>query len=338
MVKKDKETTEKEYNALVPIYEKLATNLKRDLESLIIKAGIETLPISYRIKTFDSLWGKKERKGYTEPLDETEDICGLRIVCFYPSDIEKLSDLIQTEFVVLEKTDKQELLDPDKFGYRSHHYIIKLKEEWLEAPCYRGLGDLKVELQVRTILMHAWADISHKLEYKDEEQVPGQFKRKLCQISALFEMADAQFDALREEKEEYREILLSEEAKKTGQFDVEQPLNIDSLQAFLDFYFPDRYGDYKTISELLGEIIEYGINIEDLVLGYERVKNIITEFEKEEFGEEYEKGIRCHKEGVTRMILDLTHDHYWDNRFVEFSGDEDREKYRDLVVHWRKRL
>ena len=59
-------------------------------------------------------------------------------------------------------------------------------------------------------------------------------------IGSLFEEADEQLDSLQKEREEYREYLVSDKAKRSGRFDVTQELNIDSLHALLDFYFPDR--------------------------------------------------------------------------------------------------
>ena len=58
--------------------------------------------------------------------------------------------------------------------------------EWLVSPNYRGLGDIKIEIQVRTILMHAWAEIEHKLAYKNKAQIPESVTRNLALISAAF--------------------------------------------------------------------------------------------------------------------------------------------------------
>lgn len=334
--KTNKDTLREEYELLSPDYLRLAENLKRDLHNLVKGAGIEPLAIDFRIKAFDSFCVKKERKRYEDPLNDIEDICGLRIVCVYPSDLDKLSGLIQKEFEVLEKIDKQDLLGPNEFGYRSHHYILKLKPSWEGAPGYRGLGDKKFELQVRTILMHAWADISHKLEYKEEEYVPAQFKRKLCQISALLEMADTAFDSLRSEKGVYRETLLSEEVKETGQFDLEQPLNIDSLQAFLDFYFADRLKDKERTVFLLNELIKNSISIKMLAEAVEMVKDKLLIIEHEvDIVLRNEKVRPWNQIGAVRTILELTNDDYWKNRTRYYSPLEGED---DIMKRWRSKI
>ncbi len=333
----DKKDLKREYDIVVPEFERLGVNLKRDLEGFLSKLKVDTLPISFRVKEFDSFWKKTERKRYEDPIKEIEDICGLRIVCFYPSDLEKIENLIESEFEIVEKTDKQELLDPDRFGYRSYHYILRLKDEWLEAPCYRELGGFKFELQNRTVLMHAWADISHKLEYKEEEHVPKQFKRKLCQLSALLEMVDAEFDNLRYEKEEYRGFLLSKEAKETGQFDTEQPLNIDSLQAFLDFYFPSHGRIPDSTAILLDELIENEITLKQLVKGVENTKDYFPEIENEVKtalelnGDDY----AWNQIGAVSTLLELTNDKYWSKRNKYYQTPETEN---EIITKWREKF
>jgi ppGpp synthetase/RelA/SpoT-type nucleotidyltranferase len=104
------------------------------------------------------------------------------------SDIKKISDFIKKEFIVLESEDKEESLKVDQFGYRSFHFVVKIKNDWLKAPIYRELVGMKAEIQVRTILMHAWAEIQHKLAYKREEHIPDQFKRNLHILTRIVQL------------------------------------------------------------------------------------------------------------------------------------------------------
>jgi putative GTP pyrophosphokinase len=323
-----KEATSLRYRELQPKYGRLAALIAQALETFLHDTEIDFLSITHRVKNFDSLWDKIERKRYSQPFDQTEDLCGLRIICFYPSDLEKISALIRKEFVVTESVDKAELLEPDRFGYRSFHFVVKLKKDWLSAPQYRGLGDFKAEIQVRTILMHAWAGLSHKLAYKKKEGVPDQFQRKLFQLSALFEIADQQFDELQKEKYAYQEKLL--ETKKTNAtFDISQPLNIDSLQAYLQFYFPERKMT-EEISSLFDNISRYGVTIKDLVSGYERVREILPEVERNQFGDTKP---HWHQGGIVRVILDLTHDPYWMARRTTVP-----DSVAARTEKWRKKL
>jgi putative GTP pyrophosphokinase len=162
----NRESVKAEYDRIYEKYRILATNLHQALKGFLNDARIDILDVQDRVKEFDSFYEKIQRKGYGKPFDQVEDICGLRIICYFPSDLDKISKLIEREFDVLESKDKVDLLEPDRFGYRSLHFIVSVKNEWLKAPNYRGLSGLKAEIQVRTILMHAWADVEHKLAYK----------------------------------------------------------------------------------------------------------------------------------------------------------------------------
>lgn len=297
-------------------YKTLAMNLKEALKGFLNNAGIDVLDVQYRVKEFESFYEKTQRKGYKEAFDEVEDICGLRIICYYPSDLDKISKLISSEFDMLESTDKADLLEPDRFGYRSIHCIVSIKKEWSNAPNYRGLSGLKAEIQVRTILMHAWADVEHQLAYKKKEHVPPQLRRKLSQLSALFEVADQHLDTLREEREGYKESLIPDKKRKIIRFDPSQGLNVDNLQAVLDLHFHNRRRT-RDVTDLLDELLENGVTIEEIEDGYYKVKDILLQSEKESFKSAavppgYER--RMTQTGIVRHILDLTHDAYWSSR------------------------
>jgi len=324
----DKETARSRYAELVPKYKRLGENLREAFKDFLRDAGIDVLEVICRIKDFDSFWDKVQRKNYEDPFQEVEDICGIRIICFYPSDLEKISQIIRTECNVIVAEDKAGQLKPYEFGYRSFHFIVTLKDDWLNAPNYRGLKGLKAEVQVRTILMHAWAGIAHKLAYKKEEQVPEQFKRKLYQLSALFENSDGQLDSLRNERENYIENLVSKDS-----FDVNLPMDLDTLQALMDFYYPNRDRSLDDTSTLLDEIFIHNISIKRLVEDYERVKEILPSAEADGFIDE-SKDARLAQAGIIRLTLDLTEDDYWKDRIKLFKSGS----WNKAVLKWRAEL
>ncbi len=155
-----------EYIETIPKYDQLGKVLNQDLEKLLEDENIDIFSVNYRIKDVKSYLDKIRRKPYDDLINDITDICGLRIICYYTSDLEKIYSLIENEYEVLEVVDKRELLEENKFGYLSRHYIVKLKKEWLKAPIYRNLDDLIAEVQVRTILEHTWSDISHNFYTK----------------------------------------------------------------------------------------------------------------------------------------------------------------------------
>ncbi|MDF2438276.1 MAG: (p)ppGpp synthetase [Bacteroidota bacterium] len=235
---KSKKELNDEYNRLQSQYSKLGKNLEEALKSFLEAEKIPYLSVYHRVKDFESYFEKVGRKNYKDPFNETEDICGIRIICYYASDIEKIENIIKKELNVLESENKSDSLGLKEFAYRSVHNIVKINDNWTATPNYRGLQNYKAEIQIRTILMHAWAEIEHKLNYKSDAQVPFNFQRKLFRLSAKFEEADEQFEELRDGITEYRKDI-AEKTRNENKFDVTQDFNLDSFLAFLNFHFPE---------------------------------------------------------------------------------------------------
>ncbi|MCX6800468.1 MAG: hypothetical protein NT091_04965 [Candidatus Falkowbacteria bacterium] len=172
----NKENLEKIYNIKKENFEKLATNLKTHLSLRLNNKDISFSDVHFRVKSFESFWGKIISKQYfNEPFEEIDDICGLRIIYYYPTDCGRIIKLIKDEFEIIETINKIQELDFNQFGYRSNHFIIKPKSKVDQHPNLIGLEDLRAEIQIRTILMHAWAEIEHKLAYKSKNQIPDSF-------------------------------------------------------------------------------------------------------------------------------------------------------------------
>ena len=178
-------------------YELLGNNIVSAINQFLSEKSLTAFAVTSRVKTFKSFSEKIVRKGYKNPFQEMEDLVGVRVIVYYPDEIEQVVSIIDDEFDVQTSENKSQILELDKFGYRSFHNIVTIPENWTQTPNYRGLSGLKCEIQVRTLLMHAWAEIEHKLQYKNEESVPSELRRKLFRLSAKFEEADEQFQELR---------------------------------------------------------------------------------------------------------------------------------------------
>jgi len=310
----DRTSIVQKYKEGLVSYEKLGLNLTQVLELLLIESEIPFLSINYRIKKSDSFIGKIEKKLYVDPFQEIEDICGIRIICYYQSDIDKITNLIKKELLVLEDQNKGEQLDFDKFGYRSRHFIVKIPQEWAQTPNYRNLENLKSELQVRTVLMHAWAEIEHKLAYKSETQIPKEFRRKLSRISAKLEESDEQFEEIKSQIENNKNQLVKA-ANESKKFDIDAEFNLDNLQAFLDYSFPNRKKNLNETSELFNEMIINKISLKDLITGYNKSFTYLSEIEDEDAKVYGQPGEPLWVQvGAARTILELTNDNYFNNR------------------------
>lgn len=320
----------KEFALKKGAYEKLGINLSHALELLIQEKEINYLSISHRVKDEQSFLEKIERKSYENPFEETEDFCGIRVICYYQSDVDKIAEIINDEFDIISDENKEELLNPDQFGYRSNHFIVRIKSNWTQAPNYRGIENYKAEIQVRTVLMHAWAEIEHKLAYKKEQHMPNQFKRKLYLISAKLEEADNQFEEMRNAILSYKKDIV-EIAKTPSSIDNNVELNLDSLQAFLDEKFPEKTKSIQSTIHLLDEFNLHKISFAELISSYEKTKDILPKLEDETFKGFSSKGTGWAQVGAARAIMDLTNENYFTLREKPKHIIETRSKWRKKV-------
>ena len=208
--------------------------------------------------------------------------------------------------------------------------VEMINESWLMAPNYRGLDGLKAEIQVRTVLMHAWAEIEHKLAYKSADQVPDKFRRKLYRLSAKFEEADEQFEDLRVGLSEYRAQVRSA-TEKAGESNKSLELNLDTLQAFVNHYYPGRLKSIKATGELLTELTAAGVSMENIVAAHQKVGEHIPAIEAAVASRKN----TWSQSGVLRMMLDIADDKYRATRKRVMASNP---KWADEVQKWRKRL
>lgn len=128
---------------------------------------------------------------------------------------------------------------------------MKLPEGWLSVA---GLGDLKAEIQVRTLAQHIWAAASHKLQYKHEANVPPPLRRSIHRVSALLETVDLEFERLLGERATYVE-------SDIATLGSDEPLNVDVAQSLLSELLPSlNRVDDEPYAELLEDLVHFGVN------------------------------------------------------------------------------
>jgi len=247
---------EREYSKRVPEYRRLIKEVKFILHEALTKSEVSFVDsVQVRIKKFKDFYEKVVRKGVGEnAFAATGDVAGLRMIRLYRSDLPRIGSLIWRSFKVVKEDRKSVRARPNEFGYVSDHYIVKLLPEY-RGPRYDDISQLQCEIQVRTVLMHAWAAVSHHLEYKQEMDIPAELKKDFYALSALLHLADSQFDNIRRARQSLRKEL--QELKVKELFD--RPLNLDTLFAFLRWKLPDRKisqpGEY---SRLLSSLTQAG--------------------------------------------------------------------------------
>lgn len=197
-----------EYNhALAPHLPFIKEEVEKKLRRLISGTGLIFHSLNGRIKSQDSIEGKLARPDRCyQNLFEITDLLGFRIVTYSEDLISEFAKLIETEFNVdfNNSINKLHHEDSQKFGYRSLHYVCSLPEYLIKNFSHLN-GQFKFEIQIRTILQHAWAEIEHDTGYKTTEQLPREFRRRFSQIASLLEVADREFASIRIDLKKYEE-------------------------------------------------------------------------------------------------------------------------------------
>jgi ppGpp synthetase/RelA/SpoT-type nucleotidyltranferase len=206
----------KEFAARRPMYVRYAEVLEQILEGVVRDYDPHAI-VQARAKTISSFAEKiwRKRDAYRYPVNQLTDLCGARVILHTPHDVEAVSEFIKRHFTIDwdNSQDVKERLEPSQFGYRSVHYIVQLRPDSFPTvdigvklpPEGDALFGLKAEVQVRTMLEHAWADVTHSMSYKAEFDTPPKWERALAGVAAALERADDSFSTIRDGLEAYSE-------------------------------------------------------------------------------------------------------------------------------------
>lgn len=302
----------KEYYAHIDEYALLAKEIEYILKTSIFNNNIKVASISSRTKTVDSFCEKIHRKAYCDPIKNITDFAGVRIVYLYTEDLFKIRGLIEHEFKIIEVVDKLNN-DEDRFGYGALHYLCKLKPGHKGAR-YDKLKDLICEIQVRTILQDAWAIVAHELSYKNESDIPKQFRRRLNALSGLFEIADAQFELIRKARNDYQSEKIDSIKNNTISLERES-LELDNLVAYMSTKFTDREeATESSYSEFLNELKLSGYEtLDSLDKDIERSSEALIAYEKENppYSAELDEPTQYNKIGAARVSLDFANETFF---------------------------
>jgi ppGpp synthetase/RelA/SpoT-type nucleotidyltranferase len=195
------------YRKVRPDYEKLAHCLQAALKQAAGALGLHAI-VQARPKTIASYAEKILRKQYAAPEQEMTDLCGGRVILHTLGGVAAVCRYVEQHFQVFPEAsgDKRDDLAASEFGYLSRHYVVAFKPGGFPTdlvPEHLVDPERKMELQVRTILQHAWADINHELQYKNSFQLPPHWDREFARLAAVLEEADRGFDGIRTGLEDY---------------------------------------------------------------------------------------------------------------------------------------
>jgi putative GTP pyrophosphokinase len=201
-----RKAAEDAYDPLRDKYAECAATVRSVLEQALKAEGIKTLPVQSRGKDVNSLGEKASRREktspnrprYPDPLQDITDLAGARVIVFLLSEVEQVNRLIEREFRVIEKENIEGLFESERVGYQSVHFLVAFSDKRHNLPEYQRFAGYVTEIQVRTVLQHAWAEIEHGIQYKSGSSIPEAISRRFLSLAGLIEVADREFQAISE--------------------------------------------------------------------------------------------------------------------------------------------
>lgn len=198
---------------------------------------------SPRVKDTESILAKAfyRNKNYKNPYEDITDKVGVRFVALLDEDIKKICNIIDSvdEWSASKDRDyeKERSDEPLNFDYQSMHYIVISKNNInyegviipTKTPC---------EIQVRTLLQHAYSELTHDRIYKSDFDPTAKIKRTVARSMAFLETTDEYFQEVSNGMMELPVFILYELLKKKLSSSIGicpdvSKVNIHILQAYL---------------------------------------------------------------------------------------------------------
>lgn len=192
---KARDTYEKNRGA----YHAALRGFHRRVRTILAREGLHPV-MTHRVKEFESYLDKLVRLRKSQPHGRilVRDLLGLRVVCPFLDESERVQELLVNHLPVAEVEHKGVNLSLAEFGYESVHLLVRLPK----GTPFTLLPNTKrlCEVQISTILQDAWARIEHEFVYKADRSVPkAAIRRKLAALSATLTLADVVFQEIRDD-------------------------------------------------------------------------------------------------------------------------------------------
>ena len=216
----NKREIQQRYSSYEAVFTEILGKVENKLKQTIHLASMPTYKT--RIKSFNSYYKKilrqkAEEASVSDSLVTLTDMIGIRVICAFLEDMEVVEKQVKSAFNVREVERKGAEQSFREFGYESVHVLVEIPDECLptehlDPPLPENLV---CEIQIRTILQDAWAEVEHELIYKSEfNPFDKPLRRKLASINASLSLADTIFQEIRD----YQNRLQSELGTRRNTF------------------------------------------------------------------------------------------------------------------------
>lgn len=219
-----------EYTGKMSLYRSAMVELWRDMQTTVedmdtpvtIKGRVKSFP-SY----FEKLLSRLEKRHVSGVMEPIHDIIALRVVCPFMEDLAGVEQRLRAKYTIVDMEHKGENHTIGEFGYSCVHLVFAIPKRVRQK--VHGLDLETAEVQIRTILQDAWAEVEHELIYKSQiAPLDSPLRRKLAALNATLSLSDITFQEIRD----YQRKLNKELEKRRLSFDVE---NTEKLsESFID--------------------------------------------------------------------------------------------------------
>lgn len=234
-------------------YEGAAEAIRTCIVARLRDDGLNHHDVRCRVKTPASVQEKLDRcdqsgkPRYPGGPENLDDLLGIRVILFVETDIKAVAIALTSQFICHDDEDKTAVIRKNGgIGYAGRHLTLEVPQEDPPAGCeaYRGQ---RFEVQLRTVLQHAWAEFEHDIRFKGTHVDNAEISRAFTMASTLIELADQQFVNIAD----ILKRMQSESAAPES-----QDLDANSVQLLLDRVFPayphSKAGQYRWLVEVLG--------------------------------------------------------------------------------------
>jgi len=260
----EKAVLQKIYQSYEPLLNDILGLVEKKLKDTVHLASMPTY--KSRIKSFPSYYKKVLRQ---KPLEAAQndhlvtltDMIGIRVICAFLEDLDEVEKQVSSSFTIKEIEKKGADQTFKEFGYESIHILVAIPEECIpEEYAAKGIKlpeKTVCEIQIRTILQDAWAEVEHELVYKSEfNPFDKPLRRKLASMNASLTLADIIFQEIRD----YQKKLQGELAYRRNSFyEKADDITAEELgaQPIDEQLIPEESSDYThaTIDDLVLEAL-----------------------------------------------------------------------------------
>lgn len=228
-----------------------------------------------RLKNNNSLVDKAfyRKKAYDNAYEEIEDKVGCRFIVLLIEHIDEMAQMVKDEdswsYEECRNFNEERKQAPLTFTYQSLHFVVKARDDF-DFNGVKVLAGTPCEVQIRTLLQHAYAELTHSAVYKSKTIVEPEVHRTVARSMALIETTDDLFTSVNSSlnSNSYEKLnfqadldILYKEYIQTDSSEAQKSSTaiLDAFEGFIDESTIDIVRDYITKKSYLSNVIKAGV-------------------------------------------------------------------------------